>query len=194
MSTANDEGAASPGPSDGRVLVVYAHPHPGRSVANRALIDAVRDLAGVAVRSLYDDYPDFAIDADAERELLRNAHLVVWQHPLYWYSAPALLKLWFEVVLERGWAYGDGGTALAGKDCLWVTTTGALDEAYTPRGRHAHPFEAFVPQIEQTARFCGMRWLDPIVVHGAHLISPQELQSLGQGYRRRLLEHLHARD
>ena len=190
MSTTDDHAISRPAGADGRVLVVYAHPHPGRSVANRVLIDAIRDLAGVTIHSLYDSYPDFAIDVDAERERLRVAQLVVWHHPLYWYSAPSLLKLWFEEVLERGWAYGDGGSALAGKDCLWVATTGAQAQAYTPEGRHAYPFEAFVPHIAQIARFCGMRWLDPVVVHGAHLIPPQELQSRGQDYRRRLLDHL----
>ena len=77
-------------------LVVLAHPYPDRSRANRALIRALDGLAGVEVRSLYDLYPDFAIDAAAEREALTAASLVVWQHPLFWYSVPALLKLWFE--------------------------------------------------------------------------------------------------
>ncbi len=39
---------------------------------------------------------------------------------------------------------GAGGDALAGKDCLWVTTTGATDDAYSPQGKHGHRFEAFV--------------------------------------------------
>ena len=96
----------------------------------------------------------------------------MWQHPLYWYGVPALLKLWCEEVLVRGWAYGDGGTALSGKDCLWVTTTGALPDAYSDGGVHGHPFEAFVPAVAQTARFCGMHWLPiRIVVHGAHRIA-----------------------
>ncbi len=108
------------------ILIVYAHPHPGRSEANRVLLDAVRDLRGVRVHSLYDRYPDFAIDPAAEHAMLEPARLVVWQHPLYWYSVPALLKLWFESVLVRGWAYGRERPALAGKDCMWVTTTGSL--------------------------------------------------------------------
>lgn len=28
------------------------------------------------------------------------------QHPFYWYSTPALLKEWQDLVLEHGWAYG----------------------------------------------------------------------------------------
>ncbi len=78
------------------IALIYAHPHPARSRANRALLDAARCAAGVTVRSLYDAYPDFGIDVAAERRLLDGAGLVVWQHPIMWYAAPALLKLWFD--------------------------------------------------------------------------------------------------
>jgi glutathione-regulated potassium-efflux system ancillary protein KefF len=169
------------------ILLVYAHPHPQRSVAGRALLSAVRDLQQLTLRSLYDVYPDLAIDAEAERTLLAAARLVIWQHPLHWYGPPALLKLWFEDVLVRGYAYGDGGEALAGKDCLWVTTTGAADGDYAPAGKHGHRFEAFEPAVEQTARFCGMNWLEPIVVHGGHRIGAEALAAQGQAYRARLL-------
>jgi glutathione-regulated potassium-efflux system ancillary protein KefF len=168
------------------ILLVYAHPHHTRSVAQRVLLDAVRDLPQVSVNSLYDRYPDFAIDVGAEQAALAKARLVIWQHPLYWYSAPALLKLWFEAVLTRGWAFGDGGTALAGKDCLWVTSTGAAAHDYQPQGMHQHPFEAFEPTIKQTAQFCLMRWLEPVVVHGAHRVERSVLEQHAASYRRRL--------
>ena len=106
------------------IAVIYAHPYPRYSRACAALLQGIEGVAGLEVRSLYDRYPDFDIDGDAERSALEKARLVVWMHPLYWYTAPALLKHWFDHVLVKGWAYGEGGGALAGKDCLWVTTTG----------------------------------------------------------------------
>lgn len=172
------------------ILIVYAHPHPCRSAANRVLLDAVHDLRGVRIHSLYDRYPDFSIDPAAEQAMLEAARLVVWQHPLYWYSVPALLKLWFESVLMRGWAYGEDGSALAGKDCMWVVTTGADQQAYSADGKHAHPFSAFVPAVEQTARYCSMNWLEPLVVHGAHEIGQSELDSFAATYRGRLRHYL----
>jgi glutathione-regulated potassium-efflux system ancillary protein KefF len=168
------------------VLVIQAHPYPDRSRANKALSRAIEGLEGLEVRSLYDLYPDFSIDAPAEQEALTHASTVVWQHPIYWYTAPALLKLWFEKVLLVGWAYGRGGTALRGKQCLWVTTAGADDRGYSATGEHQYPFEAFVPVMQQTAQFCGMRWLEPIVVKGAHRITDRELDGFGTRYRERL--------
>ena len=168
------------------ILVVYAHPYPRHSRACAALLRAVEGVADVQVRSLYDRYPDFDVDAEAERAALMQARLVALLHPLYWYTAPALLKLWFERVLVKGWAYGEGGTALAGKDCLWITTTGGDDAAFTLSGKHAHPFEAFAPVVEQTARFCGMNWLDPFVVHGAHIVDDASLAAACESLRQRL--------
>lgn len=168
------------------ILVVHAHPYPSRSRANAALLAAVRD-SDVEVRSLYDLYPDFDIDVSAEQAALARADLVVWLHPIYWYSVPALLKHWFEAVLTRGWAYGHDTFALEGKSCLWVCNTGGDAQAYTPQGIHERPFADFVAPIEQTARFCRMRWLPPLIVHGAHVISNDELAAQAAELRARIL-------
>jgi glutathione-regulated potassium-efflux system ancillary protein KefF len=149
------------------ICVIHAHPYPRRSRANRVLADAVRSAAGVELRVLYDLYPDFDIDVAAEQRALERAQLVVWMHPVFWYSVPALLKHWFDKVLAYGWAYGEGAAALRGKHCLWAPSAGGDVEDYTAAGIHAQPFASFAPAIEQTARFCGMRWEPPLVLFGA---------------------------
>jgi glutathione-regulated potassium-efflux system ancillary protein KefF len=170
------------------LVIISAHPYPDRSRANRILLAAVEDLAGVEIRSLYDLYPGFDIDVQSEQQALAGAEIIVWQHPIYWYSPPGLLKHWFDKVLARGWAYGEGGTALRGKRCLWVATTGAEPDAYRPEGMHGHPFQAFVPVVEQTARFCGMAWEPPIVLHGVHRARTSVLERAAADYRARLAE------
>ena len=166
--------------------LVFAHPYPDRSRANRRLLEAVRDLSGVEVRSLYDRYPDFAIDVDAEQQALTGASVLVWQCPIYWYSVPALLKLWFDKVLAHGWAYGPGTRALKGKRCLWVATTGGGPEAYRQGGVHERPFADFIAPVEETALFCGMRWEAPLIVHSARVASDTDLEAAAAGYRDRL--------
>jgi glutathione-regulated potassium-efflux system ancillary protein KefF len=170
------------------ILVIHAHPYAARSRAGGALLAAIHDLPKLEVRSLYHLYPDFDIDPAAEQRALEQATAVVLLHPLYWYTTPALLKHWFDVVLVKGWAYGEGGTALAGKECLWVTTTGGNEDAFTLQGKHAHGIESFEPVVEQTVRFCGMRWLKPFVVYGGHQISDDELRAAAQHLRKRLME------
>ena len=168
------------------LLVILAHPYPDRSLANRTLLEAIDGLDGVTVRSLYDRYPDFAIDAEAEREALAGADVIVWQHPIHWYTVPALMKLWFERVLAAGWAWGPGGDALRGKRCLWAVTTGGTEHDYSPAGIHGQPFEAFVPAVRQTAEFCGMTWLEPFVVWNARQLGAMALHDHAERYRARL--------
>lgn len=62
--------------AQGNIVLVHAHPYPRRSRANKALLEAVEDLPGVSVRSLFDRYPDFAIDVDAEKAALTAADVV----------------------------------------------------------------------------------------------------------------------
>lgn len=149
-------------------LVIHAHPHPRQSVitqAMRRVFDAAEDTV---LRPLYELYPDFDIDVAAEQRALEQASLIVWLTPVYWYSVPSLMKHWFDQVLTHGWAYGPGGGALQGKAVWWVTSAGASAADYAPGGAHQRPFADFVPPVEQTARFCGMRWLEPYVVYGGH--------------------------
>ena len=174
------------------ILVIYAHPYPQHSRAGKALLNAVRDLPDLEIRSLYDLYPDFDIDVAAEQAVLSRADLVVWLHPIYWYSVPSMLKHWFDVVLLRGWAYGNDGTVLRGKRCLWVVSAGGDEQSYSADGMHEQPFENFVAPIEQTARFCGMKWQPPIVLHGAHAVSDAELATAVERFHTRLLELTHA--
>src|SRR5262245_49141826 len=98
-----------------RILILFAHPVLERSRVNRRLVDAVRDLPGVTVADLYEEYPTLAIDVRREQARAAAHDVLVLQHPFYWYSAPAIVKEWLDLVLEHGWAYGQGGTALHGK-------------------------------------------------------------------------------
>jgi putative NADPH-quinone reductase len=165
------------------ILVIYAHPLGRHSIANRVLVDAIRDLPAVTVRDLYEIYPDYNVDPPAEQRLIEAAQLLVVQHPLYWYSVPPLLKQWLDTVFHVGWAYGEKGTALRGKDFWWVVTTGGDDYSYGPEGVHERPFRAFAAPLCQTARFCGMRWLEPFVVHGARRAPADELARHAARYR-----------
>lgn len=150
-----------------RVLVLFAHPRTDRSVANTALVAAARAIDGVELVDLYAEYPDFDIDIDREQRRLLESDSLVLQHPVYWYSSPALLKEWQDLVFEHGFAYGSEGTALAGKVMLQVATCGTAREAYRKRGKYENELRTLFSPFEQTAKFCGMRYLAPFGVFSA---------------------------
>jgi len=177
-----------------RILILYAHPGAEHSRANRALLDAARSAPQVHIHDLYDNYPDFHIDVAYEQALLRQADLIILQHPIHWYSMPALQKEWLDRVLQRGWAFGPGGDALRDKDFWLVATTGAEASAYQADERHGHPFDNFLPAYQQTARLCGMRWHAPYILHGAHHVSNTTMTQYAANYRALLDRYPHWQD
>ena len=156
-------------------LVIYAHPSPHHSTVTRDLLAVLTARDDVRVHSLYDLYPDFDIDVDAEQEALSAARNIVWLAPVYWYSLPAMMKHWIDSVLTHGWAYGQGAQALVGKRVWWVASAGASEQEYIANGSHFRPFTDFIAPVEGTARYCGMAWLPPFIVYAyAHLGSVQQ--------------------
>jgi glutathione-regulated potassium-efflux system ancillary protein KefF len=179
-----DEAENRPG-----VYVLAAHPDWRESRVNRLLLQHARELAGVRVQDLYASYPDYDIDVAAEQASAGSAQLLVLLHPIQWYSMPALLKLWLDEVLSYGWAYGRAGTALHGKDLWLVATTGGPEASYHPQGYNRYFFDAFLPPYEQTAHLCGMRFLPPLLLHGAHRASPEQVQAHAAVFRDRLASY-----
>ena len=151
-----------------RILILFAHPALQKSRINRPLLEAVQGADGITVRDLYEAYPNFLIDVAREQELLVAHDIVVFQHPFYWYSVPAILKEWQDLVLEYGFAYGAEGTALHGKRLLSAITTGGSEKAYQPEGINRFRVAELLLPIAQTAHLCGMTYLPPFVVHGTH--------------------------
>jgi glutathione-regulated potassium-efflux system ancillary protein KefG len=167
-----------------RVLILFAHPALHKSRVNRRLIASVRGLDNVTINDLYEEYPTFDINVGREQELLLAHDVIVFQHPFYWYSSPAILKEWEDLVLEYGFAYGTGGTKLQGKLFLTAITTGAPPEAYCRTGFNCFTIRQLLAPFEQTAKFCGMRYLSPFVVHSAlGFRNEKEIQAKAQAYR-----------
>ncbi|HZV93672.1 MAG TPA: NAD(P)H-dependent oxidoreductase [Caldimonas sp.] len=189
--------AAAAPPAGAEVLVLVAHPELEQSRANRRLLGEARALqaAGqpgrIEVRDLYALYPDYLVDVAAEQAALAAARLVVWQQPIRWYGMPPLLKLWLDDVLAFGWAYGPGGHALRGKDLWLVASTGGPEDSYRPGSYNRYFFDAFLPPYEQTAALCGMRFMPPLLLHGAHKASEGDLAAHARTYAQRLADYPH---
>jgi glutathione-regulated potassium-efflux system ancillary protein KefF len=163
--------SAPPLDAAGSIYLIAAHPAWRDSRVNKQLFAAAQQTPGIDAHDLYASYPDYAIDVPREQARLARAQLLVLMHPIQWYSMPALQKLWLDEVLTFGWAYGAGGHALRGKDLWLVATTGGPESSYHASSYNRYPFEAFLPPYEQTAALCGMRFMPPLILHGAHTAS-----------------------
>lgn len=149
------------------VLVLYAHPSQHRSEVNQPMFDAARDIDDVTLVDLYQQYPTYQIDIEREQQRLCEHDVVVFQFPLYWYSTPSILKEWQDLVLEYGFAYGNEGTALQGKQFICVISAGGAEKAYQMEGYNHYSLEELLRPIEQMAGITGMTYLPPLALFGA---------------------------
>ncbi|HYE71568.1 MAG TPA: NAD(P)H-dependent oxidoreductase [Aquabacterium sp.] len=168
-----------------RTLLVFAHPALERGRVNPAMAEGLRDIPGVTVHDLYEVYPDFTVDVRTEQKRLLKHDLIVLQFPLYWFSMPSLLKEWLDLVWTRGFAFGEGAK-LKGRSMMCAVSTGANRDAYDPDGTYRFDIDAFLEPLNQTARYCGLKWLPPFVLHGREAMDPAGLEAGVDRYRRQV--------
>lgn len=165
-----------------KILILFAHPLFEKSNTNAALIKHIPESGNITFHDLYENYPNFDVDVKKEQELLAAHDIIIWHHPMYWYSCPPLLKQWIDLVLEHGWAYGSKGKELIGKRIFQVITTGGQKENYTPQGKDHFTITQLLEPFCQTAKVCNMHYLPPFVVHGTHFIKAEEMDNYGRLY------------
>ena len=165
-----------------RTLVLLAHPDLPGSRINAHLADVARDAPDVTVHDLAAAYPDGRTDVAHEQRLLLDHDTLVWQFPWHWYSVPGILKTWMDQVLTHGFAYG-GGTALHGKTLHLVTSTGGPVTSYGPDGHNGFTMDELLAPIAATARLCGLRLTEPLVLHSARTASVEDLALHAKQYQ-----------
>ncbi|MCW8330258.1 NAD(P)H-dependent oxidoreductase [Photobacterium sp. SDRW27] len=157
-----------------KVLILFAHPSPSRSEVNVPLFESSKAIDGVTTVDLYHDYPTFRINIDKEQQRLRDHDVIVFMFPLYWFSTPAILKEWQDLVLEYGFAYGEGGTALHGKTFLCALTAGSSDSSFCDEGYNHFTIRELLQPLEQTAVLTGMHCLAPFILFDARTAAEEK--------------------
>ncbi|MBK5253392.1 MAG: NAD(P)H-dependent oxidoreductase [Peptostreptococcaceae bacterium] len=171
-----------------KVLIIFAHPARAHSKINNALRAAVENLEGVTINDLYANYPDFLIDVKREQALCENNDVIIFQHPFYWYSTPAIMKEWLDVVLTHGWAYGSKGNALKDKIFMQVITGGGDENTYQKDGGNLFTIGELTSPYQAVANLCSMKWLPPFTVLGIHRgLSDDKISYHKENYRRLII-------
>ena len=110
----------------------------------------------------------FSPDISGEIQKIQEANLILFVFPIWWFSAPAILKGWFDRVLAMGVAW-DGGKIyeaglLRGKQAMIVASAGGPAEYYKPDGKHKATVNQMLHHINHgTLAFCGLDVHEPFV-------------------------------
>ena len=134
-----------------------------------------------------------APDIQQELDKLLWADLLVLNFPIFWFSAPAMLKGWIDRVLVSGVCYGgkrfydQGG--LAGKRALVTVTLGGREHMFGEGAIHGPLEDMLRPILRGTLAYVGFEVLEPFVAWHVPYISDEARQAFLHSYEQRL-QHL----
>lgn len=170
-----------------KVLILFAHPRFEKSRTNRALLSGLEDQDFITIHDLYEQYPDFNIDVAREQAMLLEHQILVWHSPIFLYGVPAMIKQWTDLVLQHGWAHGEGGQHLERKLIFNAVTTGGTRPSYAHDGFNRYTIAEFLRPWEQVAALCGMTYLPPFMVQGTYRLTDDILADYAEQYRQVLI-------
>lgn len=109
----------------------------------------------------------FSADIVEEQKLVTWADLIIFQYPMWWTDAPAILKGWFDRVFSYNFAYGPGRYKegnLKGKSAIVSVTHGADDlSEYGETGIKGKVEERLFNIQHEKLFYCGMTVLEPFL-------------------------------
>lgn len=173
------------------VLLIVAHPNLEESKFNKRLLQEAEKLGGITIHDLYASSPDGNIDVAAEQARLLDHDTIIFQHPMYWYSVPTLVKKWQEDVLISGWAYGTE-KKLKGKKIHHVFTTGGAKDSYQAGGHSQFTYDEYLRPLQGLIHWIGAEFIPYFIVDNTHRMTDDELENQADGYRLHLQQLVHA--
>lgn len=135
-----------------KTLVIVSHPEKESSHAQSFFYDSLKNLKQVTYHWIDDKQPLSIAD---EQELLLSHDRVIFQFPMYWYSAPSSLKYWLDSVLTES-IYKD---RLKGKELGLVVTLGVKENRFQAGASEQFTLSEIFRPFEAIARKCQMIFL-----------------------------------
>lgn len=176
-----------------KILVILAHDDTKNSRVNKRFALEFEGNEDVEVRDIKALYPDYEIDVEAEQEAIKKADKVVFQFPMYWFNAPSILKEWMDKVYSLGFAFdvtkeGYQRRELEGREFMLAVSMGGVQEAYDG-DKVKSVNECLTPYI-YTAKFCGMKVVEPFYVYGAmsRALDDEKLEIAAQEFKKMILK------
>ncbi|XP_051578201.1 LOW QUALITY PROTEIN: NAD(P)H dehydrogenase [quinone] 1-like [Myxocyprinus asiaticus] len=129
-------------------------------------------------------------DVTEEQEKVKQADLIIFQFPLYWFNVPAIMKGWIDRVLIQGFVllyarmYDNG--MFKEKKAMLSFTTGSMESMFKPDGIHGDINVILWPLQNGVLHFCGFQVLAPQIVWSPTYSSPPVRTAMLDAWQERL--------
>lgn len=136
-------------------------------------------------------------DVQKEQEKVDWADLVIFQYPLWWFSAPAILKGWVERVYASGYAYSRGYNSktpngerygdgiFVGKKGMIISTNGSKESYFSARGINGPIDDVLFHQTHGWFFYPGFTVLPTLALYSANHLSDENYEKLAEAVRER---------
>ena len=170
-------------------LVIVAHPNLSQSRVNRTWVEKISQFPDkITIHRLYETYPDGKIDIEAERKLLDSHQRIILQFPLFWFSAPSLLKHWLDTVITGDWALNPNSPKFVGKQIGIATSTGGPASAYQAGAINQFTISEYLRPFQGAALRLGASYLPPHLLQGVRLeLNDETLAANAESYAQYVL-------
>ncbi|MFC5448976.1 NAD(P)H-dependent oxidoreductase [Paenibacillus aestuarii] len=165
-----------------KTLVIVTHPNIKTSRVNRTWLNELSKHNEITVHELYKAYPDENIDVAKEQQLIETHDRVIFQFPVFWYSAPFLLKKWFDSVLQYGWAFGPDGSKTAGKEFGVAISTYGTTASYQQDGSNRFTLQEILRPFEATTQFISSTYLPHFAISDVSNLTDERLAQSTKDY------------
>ncbi|MDV7719554.1 flavodoxin family protein [Pediococcus ethanolidurans] len=178
-----------------KTLIIVAHPKLVESGTQQFLKTSLANMSEVTWHVLTPKQTHF--DVSNEQALLKAHNRIIFQFPLYWYSAPAILKQWEDEVLTRNFVYGTQ-QALAQKELGIVVSTGDPQRDFKAGSGEQFTLSELLRPYQALANKAQMTYLPPFTIFQFAYLSETEKQQLVVKYQQYItntdFESFHGRE
>ena len=166
-----------------KTLVLVSHPEYDNSMTEAFLKQCQSDIENVDWVVLDNIQTDFTFDKEQEQQRLAQYDRILFQFPMYWYSAPALMKKYEDDVFTKNFIAFEQEGVLKGKEMGIITTLGDPIKDYQVGGREGFSISELLKPYQAIAQRGKMKFLKPFVISQFAYMTDSQKQKLLIDYR-----------
>lgn len=133
-----------------KTLIIIAHPESRDSNTQQFLISSVEALDKVDIHYLDEN----TVNKSEDQKLVLSYERIIFQFPMYWYSAPYQLKKWIDEIFDDSFIKN-----LKGKELGLVVTMGLSKEDFSAGRSEKFTLSEIFRPFEALANKCQMTYL-----------------------------------